>query len=119
MRKSDHLPLYLKLYQLTKLLYEVTRGFSKQYKYTLGQDILSLSWECLDSIIKANILPRKERYTEISKLSVVFDCLKVRLRMAQEIGLISQRQYAHIQTEYIKETGEMIGGWLNWSCKNQ
>jgi hypothetical protein len=43
--------------------------------------------------------------------------LKIRLRMAQEIGIISTRQYVHIQSFYIKEIGEMIGGWLKWSAE--
>jgi hypothetical protein len=113
--RKEQLPLYLKLYQLTKLLYEVTRNFSKQYKYTLGGSILDLSWRCVDLVIEANILPKKEKYTKIAELSISFDCLKARLRLAQEIGLVSERKYAHIQTEYIKETGEMIGGWIKWS----
>ncbi len=117
MKKSEHLPLYLKLYQLTKLLYETTRYFSKQYKYTLGEEILNLSWRCVDLVIKSNTLSKKERHAKVADLSVAFDCLKARLRMAQEIGLLSERQYAHIQTEYIKEAGEMIGGWFNWSGK--
>jgi len=114
MPNSDHLPLYLKLYQLIKFLYERTRNFPKQYKYTLGQNILDLSWQCLDLVLEANALPNEKKLPKILELSITFDKLKTRLRMAQEINLISKRQFVHIQTYHIKEIGEMVGGWLKW-----
>ncbi len=76
---------------------------------------MDLSWLCLDIVIDANVLPNKKKYPKVTELSSVFDRLKVRLRMAQEIGLISKKQFTHIQTLYIKEIGEMIGGWLKWA----
>ena len=115
MANSQYLPIYLKLYQLIKFLYGRARNFPKQYKYTLGQDILSLGWRCIDLVMEANVLPDRDKKEKLLELSVVFDKLKLRLRMAQELDLISPRQFAHIQTNYIKESGEMIGGWLNWS----
>lgn len=115
MSNSQHLPLYLKIYQLIKFLYGRIRNFPKQYKYTLGENILNLSWQCLDLVLEVNALPDKEKQPKISDLSVTFDQLKIRLRMAQELNLISKRQFAHIQTNYIKEIGGMIGGWLKWA----
>ena len=93
MPQSQHLPLYLKFYQLIKYLYGRVRNFPKQYKYALGQNILNLSWSCLDLLVAANALSGKEKYLKILNLSMAFDCLKIRLRMAQEIGAISVKQY--------------------------
>jgi len=115
MSNSQHLPLYLKIYQLIKFLYERVRNFPKQYKYSLGQNILDLSWQCLDLVLEANILPNEKKHPKILELSIVFDKLKIRLRMAQELDLISKRQFVHIQIYYIKEIGEMVGGWLKWA----
>jgi len=60
-------------------------------------------------------LPDKEKHLKILELSIVFDKLKTRLRMSQELNLIPERQFVHIQGYYAKEIGEMIGGWLRWS----
>lgn len=116
MIQSEHLSLYLKLYQLIKFLYETVRNFPKQYKYTLGENILDLNWRCLDLVLEANALPNEKKQPKISELSITFDKLKIRLRMAQELNLISKRQFVHIQTYYIKEIGEMIGGWSRWAA---
>ena len=115
MPNSQHLPLYLKIYQLLKFLYERVRNFPKQHKYTLGGNILDLSWHCLDLVLEANSLPNEKKHQKILELSVAFDKLKIRLRMAQELDLISKKQFVHIQTYYIKEIGEMVGGWLKWA----
>jgi len=115
MANTEHLSIYLKIYQLIKFLYGRVRSFPKEYKYTLGEEILKLAWQCQDNIIDANILPDNKKYFKISELSCSFDKLKIRLRMAQEINLISAGQYSHMQVYYMKGAGEEIGGWLNWS----
>ena len=117
MSDYQHLPIYHQIYQFIKFLYAMVINFPKQYKYTLGEDILSLSWGSLDLVLKANSLPNESKYQKIKELSEEFDKLKIRIRMAQELNLISAGQFAHIQTYYVKETGGMIGGWLNWSMQ--
>ena len=116
MSEYQNLPIYIKTYQFIKFLYGMVRNFPKQYKYTLGQNILGLSWRCLDLILEANSLPNDKKYQKILELSGFFDKLKVRLRMAQELNLISIGQFTHIHVYYAKEIGEMIGGWLNWAA---
>ena len=93
----------------------MVKNFPKQYKYTLGENILKLAWGCLDMVLEANLLPNEKKYQKIKELSTIFDKLKVRIRMAQELNLISVKHFSHIQTYYAKGVGEMIGGWLNWS----
>ena len=117
MSNHEQLPLYLKFYKLTKVLYMITKNFPKQYKYTLGQSVLDLLWQCIDTILEINVLSDNKKYFKILELSTVLDKFKIRLRMAQEIGLISENQFSHIQINFVKEIGEMIGGWLRWSKK--
>ncbi|MEI6597269.1 MAG: four helix bundle protein [bacterium] len=119
MAQFQHLPLYYKFYQLTKYLYERTKNFPRHYKYTLGQLIVDLSWNCVDLLVEANSSFKEEKYKKILELSVMYDRLKIRLRLAQEIGLISEKQFVHIQLNYSKEIGKMIGGWLKWSEANR
>lgn len=115
---KQRLLLYYKFYELIKFLYSVIRNFPKEYKYTLGGNILRLSWQCLDLVIESNSLPNQEKHPKILELSIIFDKLKIRIRMAQEINLISKKQFIHIQINYFKEIGDMIGGWLKWSSTN-
>jgi hypothetical protein len=116
MTDYQHLPLYLKLFGLIKFLYRRIRSFPREYKYSFGRELMILAWECLDGVLEANSGKRgQEKNLKISCLSLSFDKLKIRLRMAAELKLISERQFVHLQTNYLKEIGEMIGGWLKWS----
>lgn len=115
MINSSQLPLYHKFYLLIKYLYGMIKNFPKHYKYSLGKNIIDLNWQCLDLVLAANVLPNKDKYLKILELSANFDKLKVRIRMVQEIGLISEKQFAHLQVNYLGAIGEMIGGWLKWA----
>lgn len=114
MSKPDDLPLYLALYKLLKYLYDLVGNFRREHKYTLGQSILNLGWETLDFVILANCLPNKEKAPEIRKASAAFDKLKIRLRMAYELKIISHKKYGFLIKQN-EEVGKMLAGWLKWA----
>lgn len=113
--ENKNFSLYHKIYQLIKILYRTIKNFPKEHKYSLGKDILDLAWRCLDLTLEANDMPNEYKKIKISKLSVAFDKLKLRLRMSQEINLISIGQFAHLQENYILPIGKEIGGWQKWA----
>lgn len=115
MTSFQQLPLYNKLYIFLKILYKTVHNIPKEYKYSIGNEILLISWKCLDLFLEANALPNEKKYGVISKLSLEFDKVKIRLRMMQEIRIISLGEYTHFQENYLQEIGTMIGGWLKWS----
>ena len=114
MTKSDNLPLYLCIYKLLQYLYLLVHSFPKEYKYTLGQSILDISWQTLDLVILSNALPNSDKVEKISQISVYFDQLKTRLRMAHELKLLSTKKYTYIIGQN-EEIGRMITGWLRWA----
>lgn len=116
--QTDKLALYHKHYQLIKQLYGVVKNFPKEHKYSFGADLVALAWDCLDLVIEANGKPNNEKASVIAELSSAHDKLKMRLRMSQEIKLISVGQFAHLQENYMLEIGKMIGGWKNWADKS-
>jgi len=115
MSRSDQLPLYHKTYGLIKYLYGMVRNFPKEHKYAIGSEMIALAWNCLDLVIEANGLPDSEKLEKIKLLSAMFDKLKLRVRMSQEVKIISIGQFAHLEENFMLETGKMIGGWKNWS----
>lgn len=100
---------------LTKLLYKTVHNMPKEYKFTIGQEIINLCWRCLDKYLEINNLENDKKFFEIKKLSLYFDKLKCRLRMSQEIGAISDKYFVHLQENYIFSIGDQIGGWQKWA----
>lgn len=117
MSKNESAPLYIKIFQMTKYLHRAVKNFPREYKYDLGKEIQNLAWKCLDEFLKINSLPNNEKYSKVKVLSDLFDQLKVRVRMGHDLGLITEKQFIHLQSGHIQGIGEMIGGWLEWARK--
>jgi len=107
-------PIYLALYKLILYLYTAIKYFPKEYKYTLGQDILSLVWETLDWVILANTVENVEKKKYIGKAVSSFNSLKYRLRVANDCEILSPKKYSYIIKQSI-EVEKMLRGWFSWS----
>jgi hypothetical protein len=57
------LPVF-NVYKLTLLIYSLTKEFSKEYKYTLGQDLKKDVLVLMRSIYRANKAQNKKEYLE-------------------------------------------------------
>ena len=64
MALSHELPIYKEVYRLILLLFEYTSHFSREYKYTLGQDMKRDSIKLVRSIYRANRHINKGQYLE-------------------------------------------------------
>lgn len=115
--RNNQLSVYHKFYQLIKILYRTVKNFPKEHKYSLGKEMLELSWHCLDLVIEANALSNNQKAGKIFELSRIFDKLKMRIRMGQEINLLTLGQFTHLEENYLLEIGREIGGWLRWAEK--
>ena len=56
------LPVFKDVYKLILLIFEYTKDFSKEYKYTLGQDLKKDSMVLMRSIYRANQAQNKQAY---------------------------------------------------------
>lgn len=106
------MPLYLQLIDLLKIEYAYVHNLQKEYKYSLGEDVIHISWELVDLFIRAQThsVSSGERKETISEIAQKFDCLKIRIRFLSELNQISLRQTAKIN-EQLVVIGKMIGSW--------
>ncbi len=64
MALSHELPIYKDTYKLILLVFEYTKEFAREYKYTLGQDMKRDSIQLVRSIYRANRNSDKRQYLE-------------------------------------------------------
>ena len=100
---------------MVKFFYQMIKHFPKEYKYSIGDEILRLSWNCLDLVVEVNACHDNDKKFVLRELNHNFEKLKVRIRMSQEIDLISIGQFSHIEENFMLEIGKMIGGWQKWA----
>jgi hypothetical protein len=65
------LPVFKDVYKLTLLLYSLTKDFSKEYKYTLGQDLKKDVMVLMRSIYRANKAQNKTKYLRLYRELVI------------------------------------------------
>jgi hypothetical protein len=106
------LPVFKDVYALTLRLFELTRHFSREYKFTLGQDMKRDCLALVRSIYRANKC--KERQTYLEQFLDDFEVLKLEARLCKDLKLITIKQQA--QLALLMDTiGKQITGWRNAS----
>ncbi|CZH55639.1 MULTISPECIES: four helix bundle protein [Legionella] len=108
------LPVYKDSYQLVLRVFEVTRDFPREYRYTLGQDMKRDALHLLRCIYRAN-----KHQNRIEHLEVFLDemeLLKLEVRLCVEMKLISLKRQAQL-SELLTRIGKQVTGWRNASRK--
>lgn len=94
------------------MLFQYTKEFPREYKYTLGQDIKHDSIELVRSIYRANKADSKREYLE--KFLDDLELLRFEIRLSVDLHLLTIKQQAHI-AELMDRIGKQITGWRNSS----
>jgi len=116
MSRYQHISIFQTSYKLVLEIYKTTKNFSKEYKYTLGERLKNISHEMLELIIKTNNLQNREKLLGISKIDCKKEILRINLRIAFDLKLISRGKLGVLNQE-IEEIGKQLGGWQKWIKK--
>lgn len=106
------LPVYKDAYQLVLKVFEVTSDFSREYKYTLGQDMKRDALYLLRCIYRAN--KHQNRAEQCDTFLDELELLKLEIRLCVEMKLISLKKQA-LLSELITRIGKQVTGWRNAS----
>ncbi len=104
------LNVFKDVYKLILIVFEVTKDFPREYKYTLGQDIKRDSIQLVRSIFRANKAKDKKQYLEAFLDD--FEILKLELRLCTDMKILAIRRQAEISL-LMDGIGRQITGWRN------
>lgn len=110
MALSHELPIYKDTYKLILLIFEFTKEFAREYKYTLGQDMKRDSIQLVRSIYRANRNSDKRQYLE--EFLDNFEILKLEVRLCADLKLISVRHLAEL-SKMLDLIGKQATAWKN------
>lgn len=111
MSRYTHLPIYNTAFSLLKELYIWVPKLNKQYKYTLGADLVSLNMECIKIIIMANNLPTTQRKEILTDLILKIEEIIILLRITEELKLFSSDKQYLVLMEKITNLAHQAEGW--------
>lgn len=104
------IPIFAKLYEFYKLLYQYLRLFPKKDRYTLGQKIDNLTLGLFELTIAAGSANKLDKHPYLEKAVVSLDLLKILVRLAKDVQALDEKKYTILQ-QALQEIGRMLGGW--------
>lgn len=104
----NELPIFKTAYDLLITIFQLTKNFPKEYKYTLWEKIKSELLELILSIFRAN--SSLERKLLLDNVQHHVETVKILLRITQDIDLIQVKEYARISL-LIDSISRQLSGW--------
>lgn len=110
------IPIFKKTYDFLKEFYIFELDFPKKDRYTLGQRCEEYILQILEGIMIAAQTTRNHKLPILESVSKKLDILKVFIRMASDLNVLSDKRYIVCQN-HIQEIGKMLGGWIKSTRK--
>jgi hypothetical protein len=107
-----NLLVYRDTYKFVLMIFKCTKDFSREHKYTLGQDMKRDSLILIREIYRANKNIQKTEYLDAFLDS--FELLKLEIRLAVDMKILSHKKQAELAL-LMGEIGKQINGWQNAS----
>jgi len=104
------LPVYRDVYKLILMIFECTKDFSKEFKYTLGQDMKRDALQLVRNIYRANKSANKKEYLEAFLDD--FELLKLEIRLCADMKVLPIKKQAALAL-LMDTIGKQITGWRN------
>lgn len=95
MATLQQLPVYRDTYTFVLEIYKQTNRFSKDYRYSLGQDMKHDSLALFEALCKAHIQPTQRAQHLILFLQIL-EVVEIQLRLCADLNLIPVRHLAQM-----------------------
>lgn len=80
-----------RIYDLTLWIVNISNRFAKIHKYSLGIQLENACLECTKNLVKTKLMPKKDYW--IKQAQADFYVVKIYIRMALDMQVISKKQY--------------------------
>lgn len=108
----SELPVYRDSYNLLIEIYKLTNKFSKDYKYSLGQDMKRDALSLFRNLYRANRATDKQ--SDLENFLDDFELLKMEIRLCVDMRLLPLKKMAEISL-LTDDIGRQITAWRNKS----
>ena len=116
MARYEHLLIYKSVYDLNLYFFKLSRGFPKDFKYGLGQEIRGQLLQLIDKIIIANNLVDKTNALESAEITI--EQIKLKNRLLHDLNVTSLKSYEFFSRELVN-VSKQVEKWRLWSKKGR
>ncbi len=102
------LPVYKASYDLLLGIFNFTNTFSKEFKYTVGENLKKETIELIKLIYRANRIRNKA--DAIGEAREHIEVIRILIRLMKDIRQISLKQFVSIN-EKVENVSRQLAGW--------
>lgn len=104
----DSLPVYKASYDLLIAIFDFSKGFSREYKYTLGEKLKNETLDLIMYIYRANSVETKRDLIQKAREHV--EVIRLLFRLTKDLRQISINKFVEIN-EKIENVSKQLTGW--------
>jgi len=112
MARYEHLPIYRASYSLLLKIMELIRGFPRDFKYTIGENLQKHALDMIVEIYCAN--SAQDKCGNIRAILKHVQFIGLFLRISMDIRIINETRYAEF-VEALASVNKQAAAWLK-SC---
>ncbi len=102
------LPVYKATYDLLLGIFEFTKHFSKEYKYTVGESLKKETIELLTLIYRANTKYKKTDILQTAREQI--EVIRLLIRVMKDMKQVSLKRYVRINI-IVENVSKQLTGW--------
>ena len=104
-------PLFSKTYDYLLWLIPQLQKFPRAHRFGIAERIQRIALDFQDNIVAAGKSSGEERKNWLKLADIALEQLRLWMRLAGDLHLISIRQYEH-SSRSINEVGRLLGAWI-------
>lgn len=104
----SELPVYKASYDLLLAIFDFSRGFTREYKYTVGEKLKNETVDMITNIYRAN--SRREKGPLLARARENIEVIRLYLRLLRDLQQVSIRKFVEIN-ELIEDISRQLTGW--------
>ena len=108
MAQYNELPVYKATYDLLLAIFQFTKEFSKEYKYTVGESLKKETIELLTLIYRAN--SRHQKFDVLQMAREQIEIIRLLIRVMKDMQQISLKKFVTIN-KVVENVSKQLNGW--------
>lgn len=110
------LPVYKLGYDLLIAVYERTKTFSREYKYTLGERLKNETTDMLINVYKSNKSKKETRLQYIDNARQNIEVVRLLLRICKDLKIMSIKGFVALNIQ-VEELSKQLAAWQKYTAR--
>jgi len=106
--RYDELPVYKASYDLLVEIFQFTKNFNREFKFTVGESLKKETLELITLIYRAN--SRRDKYQVLQEARERIEVIRLFVRLLKDLKQIGLKKFVQINKQ-VENVSKQLMGW--------